>query len=156
MGKTPAAVVAENAVAPASPEHIDYLWQREAAISAPDAFALDSLTVTTRGRHRREESFAEVARDTVNLGVRRVFGKIASIGSGIRTWGRSVRENFMASDQYENSGTLADIGFDINIPNSPAAATGSFSDEELDELRRIVREKRHEQRPSRIYESQNK
>jgi hypothetical protein len=171
-GYSPAVVVGESEVAPASPEHIDYLWQREAAFSALRGI---QEVAARGGLHRREESFAEIARDEISVRAKRLFGKIASIGSGIREWGRGLRENLATSNVTIEYGTLADLGFadtpqaeqhahagshdwmamDAQVPNSPADATRSFTTEELLQMQEIVRERRTADGVAGVYESQN-
>ncbi|HKX73115.1 MAG TPA: hypothetical protein VJM32_03830 [Candidatus Saccharimonadales bacterium] len=154
-GYSPAAVVGESEFAPASPEHIDYLWQREAAFSALRGI---QEVAARGGLHRREESFAEIARDEISVRARRLFGKIASIGSGVREWGKGLRENLAMSREATEYGTLADLGFtgiDTQVPDSPAAVTRSFTTEELLQMQEIVRERRTADGVAGVYESQN-
>lgn len=157
---------------PASSEQLDYMWQREAAVSALRGI---QQVAARGGLHRREESFMEIARDEVSVRARRLFGRIASLGSGLREWGRGIRENFILAPDDSEPGSLADLGFagvphverrlsrpnewatlNTQVPDTPAAVTRSFSAAELADLQRIVRQRRADDGVSGIYETQNK
>lgn len=171
VGKSPAAVVAENDIAPASQEFIDYLWQREAAISA-----LNGIKMAIE---RETPTFAEKAREKIQNRTKRLFGKVASIGSGIVSWGREAADALGLTGQDYDAGSLADLGFAgadyserhigrarpawsyLNeqpqyVPDTPAAAARTFSVEELADIRRIVQQTREQQGiHSALYESHN-